>query len=293
MTKAGISFIAFTVLMAVIFPTSCRQKPKETSEKPVPVSVFTAKLQEISTVVDIAGRVEPQNRVTVYSQVAGKVKSVVLSEGDRVARNGLLAEVIQDIPGSDYLPHPVRSPIAGTVLSVAASQGASVNPQTPLFEIGDTRCINFVGEVYGEDRDRVRPGQKLLVTGQGGDTLLGMSVGKLAPQLDPVTGGQRIEATVCLLKNPLLIGQQVDGHVEVGRLTGILVPRVSLVRDSLGRDGVYEVSDDSAVFRQVRVLNRSQEHFLIEGLPEGAQVVAEGASGLRPGRRISVVGGRQ
>lgn len=240
--------------------------------------------------VDIAGRVEPQSRVTVYSQVAGKVKSVAASEGDKVARNSQLAEVVQDMPGSDYLPHPVRSPIAGTVLGVMATQGASVSPQTPLFEIGDTRCINFVGQVYGEDRARIKPGQRLLVTGQGGDTLLGMTIGRLAPQLDPVTGGQRIEATVCLLKNPLLVGQQVDGHVEVGSLSGIPVPRVSLVRDSLGREGVYEVSGDSAVFRQVRVLNRSQEHFLVEGLPEGTQVAAEGASGLRPGRRVSVVG---
>lgn len=280
-------------IVAAMIPASCRPGPEAVTEKPAPVSVFIAARQEIKTVVDVAGTVEPQNRVTVYSRVAGEVKTLAAKEGDKVARNGLLAEVMQDLPGSDYLPHPVRSPIAGTVLRAMASQGASVNPQTPLFEIGDTRCINFAGQIFGEDRARVRPGQRLMVTGQGGDTLLGLTVGRLAPQLDPVTGGQGIEATVCLLKNPLLVGQSVDGHVEVGSLSGIPVPRIALARDSLGRDGVYEIGGDSAVFRQVRVVNRSQEHFLIEGVPEGTLMAAEGAEALRTGRRILVVSGKR
>jgi multidrug efflux pump subunit AcrA (membrane-fusion protein) len=277
--------------LAAFSQSSCRPRPEQVPEKPAPVTAFVAIRHQIRTVVDLAGTVEPQSRVTVYSRVSGEVKSVAAGEGDRVARNGLLAQVIQDQPGSDFLPHPVRSPIAGTVLRALVSQGAAVGPQTPLFEVGDTRCINFEGQIFGEDRARVRLGQRLMVAGQGGDTLLGLTVTRLAPQLDPVTGGQKLEATVCLMKNPLLVGQSVTGHVEVGRLEGIMVPRMALARDSLGREGIYRISGDSAAFMPVKVLNRSLEHFLVEGLPEGTVVAAEGAGSLRPGSKVTVVEG--
>jgi len=234
------------ILLAAGLLPACGPRQQPLTEKPVPVSVFTTFRQEMKTVVDVSGRVEPQNRVSVFSQVAGKVKAVSAKEGDKISRNSVLAEVLQDIPGSDYQPHPVKSPIAGTVLKVFTSQGATVSPQMPLFEVGDTRCINFTGQVFGEDRALVKPGQRMAITGNRGDTLLRLKVMRLAPQLDQVTGGLDIEATVCLLKNPLLIGQSVDGHIIVGSSSGIAVPRISLVRDSLGRDGIYLVQGDSA-----------------------------------------------
>lgn len=271
----------------------CGEKPASEGEKPVPVSVFTAASRKVQTVVDVAGSVEPQNLVTAYSQVAGKVIRLAAQEGDKVRRNGLLAEVLQEAPGSEYQPHQVKSPITGTVLRAMASQGQSVGPQTPLFEVGDTRCLKFVGQIFGEERAAVRPGQRMMVSGAGGDTLMGLTIGRLAPQLDPATGGQGIEATVCLLKNPLLVGQSVDGHIEVGSVLGIAVPRLSLARGQGGELGVYQASGDSAVFRRISVVHRAQEYFLVEGVPEGMTVVAEGASALAPGRKLAVVGSFQ
>ncbi len=286
-----LSFSTVLSLLAGAVMLGCGRKPAPVAEKPVPVSVFAAAVRQVKTVVDVAGRVEPQNRISVYSQVAGKVSRVAVQEGDRIGRHGLLAEVSQDAPGSDYRPHPVRSPIAGTVLRTMASLGASVGQQTPLFEIGDTKCIKFVGQIFGEEREAVRPGQRMIVTGAGGDTLMGLKIGRLAPQLDPSTGGQGIEATICLVKNPLIIGQSVDGHIEVGSVSGIAVPRLSLAKDADGNQGVYQARGDSAVFRRVRVVHRAQDYFLVEGIDEGTTVVAEGASVLAPGRKLSIVGG--
>lgn len=279
------------LLMAGAMMFGCARKPAPVMEKPVPVSVFTAAGRKVQTVVDVAGQIEPQSRISVYSLVAGKVSRVAVQEGDKVRRNGLLAEVLQDVPGSEYQPHPVRSPISGTVLRAMASPGASVNQQTPLFEVGDTKCIKFVGQIFGEERAAVRPGQRMMVTGAGGDTLMGLTIGRLAPQLDPATGGQGIEATVCLLKNPLLIGQSVGGHIEVGSVYGVAVPRLSLARDPEGNPGVYLASGDSAVFRRVSIIHRAQNFFLVEGIDEGTGVVAEGASSLAPGRKLSIVSG--
>ncbi len=281
--------ITIPLLLAAGLLPACGKRQQPLAEKPVPVSVFITYRQGMKTVVDVSGRVEPQNRVSVFSQVAGKVKAVSAKEGDKISRNSVLAQVLQDIPGSEYQPHPVKSPIAGTVLKVSISQGATITPQMPLFEVGDTRCLNFAGQVFGEDRALVKPGQRMAITGNEGDTLLGLKVERLAPQLDQVTGGLDIEATICLIKNPLLIGQSVDGHIIVGSSSGIAVPRISLVRDSLGRDGIYLVQGDSAAFRPVRIVNRSEEYFLIEGVPEGEKAVSEGSSDLRPGRKVTVV----
>jgi len=107
-------------------------------------------------VFDISGRILPQNQVTVYSSIPGKVLEVLVGDGDRVGRGRTLARVIQDLTGSDYRPHQVVSPIAGVVSRTMASLGATVTPQTPLFEVADDRCINFVGQIFGEDLSKIK-----------------------------------------------------------------------------------------------------------------------------------------
>lgn len=264
----------------------CRAKPTP-EERPIPVTGFVAQRVQIPTVIDVSGKISPQNQVLVYSSVPGKVIEVLASEGDRVVRDRALARVIQDLPGSDYRPHQVVSPIAGVVIRALASQGATITPQTPLFEVADDRCINFVGQLFGEDRGRIRKGQRLLVSHHG-DTLFDMSITRISPLVDPVSGGQEIEARVCLIKNPVLIGQSVDGLVITGSLSGIAVPRNSLVKDSLGQEGVYLLDQGRAAFQPVRVINRAEEYFLVEGLEPGLLIAADGAADLSPGSKVGI-----
>jgi RND family efflux transporter MFP subunit len=253
------------------------------------VTTAKAVLREITTVVDVSGKMWPQSQVQVFALVPGKVQEVLAGEGDRVKKGAVLARVRQEAPGSDFKPSPVAAPLAGVVLRKMVEPGAMVTPQTPLFEMADLSCLTFKGQVFGEDIKKIRAGQRMMITGSGQDTLVGLTVSKLAPQLDPATGGLTIEASICLYKNALLPGQAVEGHVVTGVSRGLVVPRSSVVRDSLGRDGVFTLSGNAAAFVPVKITTRSPDHFTVEGLKPGQEIVFEGASGLNDGQKIRIV----
>ncbi len=274
------------VLMALL--QGCGRNSGEQAENIKTITVFKAVRRDVGTVIDVSGNINPQNRVTIYPKVSGRVISLYGEEGKSVARDQVLAEVQQDLPGSEYLPSPVRSTVRGTVLRKMAEVGSSVTPQTPMFEVGDTRCLIFSGQVYGEERGQVKIGQRMILMGEGGDTLVGLEINKVGSQLDPLTGGLVIEAGLCLARKVLMPGQQVEGQVRVGSIEGILIPRLSLVKGQQGREGVFAIRDNRARFIPVEVLSRSEGHFIVKGLDEGVEVAAEGAAGLIQGQKVRI-----
>ncbi len=267
---------------------SCRPQPQANAPRPAPVTAVTVGRQEIATVIDVAGRIVPQGLVAVYSQVSGKVVRVRAEVGDRVRANSVLAEVVQESPGSQYLPHPVRSPRAGMVMRSMAAEGMSVTPQTPLFEIGDVRCLLFTGQVFGGEQSRVEVGQRMALVDASGDTIMGLRLSRIAPQLDPVTGGLDIEASICMSRSKLIPGQSVDGFVIVGKVSGLALPRAAVIRGQDGGWGVFEIVKGRAQYRPVAVKYRGQEFFLIEGLEEGSLVAVDGSQSLSPGQPVAV-----
>lgn len=280
----------FLLLASAAVLAGCRgSNPKDPEALPAAVTTAKAVLKEITTVVDVSGKMWPQSQVQVFALVPGKVQEVLAGEGDRVKKGAVLARVRQEAPGSDFKPSPVAAPLAGVVLRKMVEAGAMVTPQTPLFEMADLSCLTFKGQVFGEDIKKIRAGQRMMITGSGQDTLVGLTVSKLAPQLDPATGGLTIEASICLYKNALLPGQAVEGHVVTGVSKGLVVPRSSVVRDSLGRDGVFTLSGNAAAFVPVKITTRSPDHFTVEGLKPGQEIVFEGASGLNDGQKIRIV----
>lgn len=69
----------------------------EQGRGPVPVAVSSPRRGEIRRVLSYAGTVEPQATVTVTPKVAGRVESIAVREGDRVARGQLLAVMESDV----------------------------------------------------------------------------------------------------------------------------------------------------------------------------------------------------
>jgi multidrug efflux pump subunit AcrA (membrane-fusion protein) len=277
-------------ILPVIIVAGCRGSKTQNPEAlPAAVTTVKAVLKEVTTVVDVSGKIWPKSQVQVFALVPGKVQETLAEEGDLLKKGALLARVRQEAPGSDFKPSPVEAPLAGVVLRKMTEAGAMVTPQTPLFEMADLGCLTFKGQIFGQDIKKIRPGQRMMITGSGQDTLVGLTVSKLAPQLDPATGGLTIEASICLYKNALLPGQAVEGHVVTGISQGLTVPRSSVVRDSLGREGVFLPANDIATFTPVKITTRSTDHFTVEGLEPGQEIVFEGASGLNNGQRIRIV----
>jgi HlyD family secretion protein len=65
----------------------------------------------------------------------------------------------------------VTSPVSGLVLQVMRRSEGVVEAGTPLLDIGDPADLEIVVNLLSEDAVRIKPGQRAIVTGWGGDDL--------------------------------------------------------------------------------------------------------------------------
>lgn len=279
-------------ILLLSFSLYCKGKEKKVTETLTPVKTIVVRDTTIPVVVDVVGKIIPKNAVNVFAQISGKVEKILVREGDTVFANQTLATILQEMPGSEFKPYSVKSPIKGIVLRSLIDIGKTISPQTPLFEIGDIGCLNFKGQVFGEERFSVKPKQKIAITDSKKDTIAVVQINLVAPQVDPSTGGVTVESQVCRLATPninLLIGQTLNGHIIVATRTGMAIPRKAVVNLSEKGSGVYKLEDDKAVFTPIQIISRSEEYYLVSGLKENEIIISEGAERITDGQKVNVI----
>jgi membrane fusion protein (multidrug efflux system) len=193
----------------------------------------------------------------------------------------------------------ITTPLAGTVVSVSAKPGDTVDLTTVLAEVVDLDRLVVGAEVRSADVPRLKSGQPAEMWTEreavgapsaGAPTYAGAVV-FIGQQVDPGTDTVRVRLSVPR-GSPLRPGQFVNlrvvAEVHEDRLA---VPVASIVT----HEGVSEiaiVTGEQAAKRPVTVGLRDGNLVEVEGdgLAEGMTVVTEGAYGLPEQSRIRVIG---
>lgn len=188
----------------------------------------------------------------------------------------------------------VVAPDDGVISARSATVGAVAQPGVELFRLIRQSRLEWRAELPSADLLRVQPGMKAVATPPGGQPVEGR-VRMVAPTVD---GGTRngivyVDLPASATQAGARAGMFAAGKVAVGQAGGLTVPQTAvLLRD--GFSYVFVVEAQQAV-RQVKVkVGRRQGERIevLEGLKEGAQVVAAGVAFLADGDTVRVVGGR-
>jgi len=188
----------------------------------------------------------------------------------------------------------VVAPDDGVISARSATVGAVVQPGVELFRLIRQSRLEWRAELPSADLVRVQPGMKAVATPPGGQPVEGR-VRMVAPTVD---GGTRngivyVDLPASATQAGARAGMFASGKLAVGQAGGLTVPQTAvLLRD--GFSYVFVVEAQQAV-RQVKVkVGRRQGERIevLEGLKEGAQVVAAGVAFLADGDTVRVVGGR-
>jgi membrane fusion protein, macrolide-specific efflux system len=153
--------------------------PKTPANIPTYKQVMLTKTTMRST-VSATGTVEPQNRLEIKPQVAGRLENVLVQEGDSVKKGDVLAWVssteraaLLDAARMQsketiaywenvYKTTPLISPIAGTVIVRSLEPGQTVGTDTPVVVLSDRLVVN--AQIDETDIGKVRIGQKVEIT---------------------------------------------------------------------------------------------------------------------------------
>ena len=260
----------------------------EAQAEPARVRVVRAERGSLVGTVQLNGEIEAANRIMVYPDVAGTVDSVEATEGRYVGVDEPLLYVDPSKPGSEFQASPVRSPIAGTVVSVDVERGQEVQPSLPLVTVASLDRMRVNVEVPERYASAVVPGMEATFTSFAvADGEFSGSVVSVDPTIDPSSRSKSVELRIVDRAGKLEPGMFVRVSLPLDRAEDVvLLPFRAVVQEG-GEEYVYVVEDETARRTPVSTGIIAQDRVEIRsGIEPGQTVVTEGHQELRPGRPV-------
>lgn len=174
----------------------------------------------------------------------------------------------------------VFSPIAGTVVARAVTEGAYVNEGAALLDLADLSRVWVVANVPENDAHLIRPGMTLIIGGPGlGGATLPTRVDYVYPTVDAASRTVRVRAVLANHRGILRPGMYVNASIDLPARESLVVPVEAVVRT--GRRDIVYVEVDTNMFeaREIVLGQRAGDYYQVigEALHAGEMVVANGA----------------
>jgi hypothetical protein len=167
-----------------------------------------------------------------------------------------------------------------------------VSQNSPVVEVVDISRVRLVANVVERDLRQLQTGDptEVEVDAFPGESFMGR-IARVSPVLDPATRTAPIEIEIPNPTYRLKPGMYARVQITIGMKKDALVVPTDAMADLGGRRGVFQVSNNSAIFKTVQT--GTEQGGLVEilsGLTEGEEVITTGARALRDGDPVIVDG---
>lgn len=181
----------------------------------------------------------------------------------------------------------VVAPQSGVVFDRKAMIGALVNASEPLFMIAQDSDVELGASVPEASLSRLKIGQRATITLSGSDHKIKGTIRLIAPRIDSASRTAMIRIAFDQAQE-LPIGLFGDANIEVGAVQGMALPVTALQQDSDG-DFVWQLDDKNKVTRQpVTIAFRSSDDVLVDGVAQGARIIARAGAFVKEGDHVNV-----
>jgi RND family efflux transporter MFP subunit len=187
----------------------------------------------------------------------------------------------------------ITSPVAGFIASRVLDPGAWVTPNSVFISVVDIGVVRLVANIVEKDLRRISNGMKATVEV---DAFPGEKfearIAHVAPVLDPATRTAQIEVEIENSKMRLKPGMYARVSFTVEQKENTLVIPANAVVDMNGKKGVFLPDEgDIAKFHPITIGMVDEKRVEVSaGLTEGTNVVTTGATALREGDKIVLLG---
>jgi HlyD family secretion protein len=189
----------------------------------------------------------------------------------------------------------LRSPIRGRVLRIPEKSERVVTAGTELLELGDPRRLEIVVDLLSEDAVKVKPGDRVLIDGWGGDRPLEAHVRMVEPSGFTKVSAlgveeQRVNVVADLDTTPPQLGDgyRVEARVVQWEGNALKVPASALYQEG-DQWHVFVVENGRARARTVRVGHRNpDEAEVLDGLSVGERVIRQPTDKISDAVRVRV-----
>lgn len=287
--------VVLIVIGIKMLPKQSRPKMPEQKEEEV-YSVKAQKLEKSSLqeYISLNGNIQSNNTISVYPDIAGKVKSVMVTLGSNVKRGQMIATIDPSVPGSVYAESPVYAPISGKITSLPLTTGTSVSTSSAIAQIGTVNGLQIKAQVNERDVVVLKNGLEadISLVAITGETFKA-HVNKVSPIVDETSRTKEI----------YLLFDTEDSRINAGMYAkiklyttlhenAIVIPYDSVITID-GKSCVYVVEGENAKLKTIELGVIVDGQAVVEsGLEEGDNLITTGVSALDDGVKVHVVGGK-
>jgi RND family efflux transporter MFP subunit len=209
---------------------------------------------------------------------------VIESEKERVfvASKNILTQYYSIIQQEvNFKRYTLYAPFNGTYKTVTSEVGSVASMNMQIASLIRTDEMEVIVPVLPEELDWIHKGMKVDLMRNNGENVQGV-VSRVAGFIDP--GSQSVNVYISARNTPsrhLLEGEYVEAEfssLEV--ITGMVVPREAL----LNEQKMYVLEEGKIQERQVKVVDRLEDYYVIQGYNEGEILVVESLVDVKPGQ---------
>jgi membrane fusion protein, multidrug efflux system len=274
------TIIASSIVLALL--AGCgpmgKGKGKAEEKQAVAVAVVTADTGTVIRSTNLVGTLVGEQQVTVMPKVAGRVTEIARPEGSFVKAGDPILYIVNDIPGMDYKPGPVLSPISGVVGKVNVEVGQSAAPGMPVATVASySDRIRVRAAVSDADMPYVKTGATADVSVSAiPDQVFSGRVTQISPMVDAASRSATVEVTLPNGQHRLVPGMTASVRLVVERREHVVAVPLSAL---FSTDKTRAVIIDGTTAR-----SRPIQAGLV-----GDDLV-EIVSGIQPGDKVATVG---
>lgn len=280
--------------IALLSAVGCSRGRKNRTDTKLPpaVEVEPVRIDTVVRSVQLLGVVQGEEQALALPKFAGRVTEIVSPEGSRVSEGDPIVYVLNDIPGMNYKPGPVRSPVSGVVGKVYVEVGQTVSPSTPVAAVSRyADRVKVRASVSDADVGFVKVGSsaQVSVAAVPEEEFMGR-VTQASAIIDPLSRAASVEVTVPNRGGRLIPGMSASVRLVLERRGGVLVVPLS----ALFTDGSRVLAVEAGVARLREITTGLVGDELVEvrsGLVVGDTVATTGKERVRDGETVNPVPG--
>ncbi len=312
MKKIG-RFGGFAILSAVLL-FSCNGKKNaaaasesndELNEQVFAVNAYKTSEGNLDDYLEFGGDVAAVNSVGVMPDMAGKISRVLVSVGDLVKKDQVIAYVDASRAGMNYAASPVKSPISGRITALPITVGTTVSQSSSVATVAQTDDLEIKISIAERFISRIETNQQAVVKFDAYPSVeFNATVFEVSPVLDTNSRTMSVKLRFDEKDSRIKVGMYARVRLVTESIkNAIVIPSAAVItRDGKpyvftlgtggGSRGRGAGSGANATARLTPItlgLSVDNKTEITKGLSAGDEIIIKGQSLLSDGAKVNVV----
>jgi len=181
----------------------------------------------------------------------------------------------------NFSKYTIYAPFDGSYKTVSSEVGSVASMNMQIATLIRTDVMEVIVPVLPEELDWIKEGSRVSLQKNSGQAVKG-TISRIAGFIDPTSRSVNVYVSVKNQRSATLLeGEYVEASFSgLQSISGMLIPREAMISEK----EVFVLEDGRLVEKEVQVIDRQEDYYVIKGFEEGQTLVVESLVDVKAGQ---------